>query len=515
MAFMTASTVRSACVITLFGVACSTNVEPGLTVEAITSAGAQLPVLQGTQFHEFSSHDVGQRDLGWVDRGNKDFNNVLAVCGGRPRLREQAIVGQQACEPGHSGYLIAADDGPGTVARIFFPAMAGGDDGFQDERIRIYLDDMLTPAYDARLIDWRRGDDAPAWTQWTSGALLIHTPLVYHQKLRILLDELRGDALYYHSVDVQRGAVSADPLADLDAFRAQVERPTDVELFNLPMTALAPGRTLVLLDEPGAGTVRRITLQLPQPSGPNALSDLWLRVYWEGSSDPALSLPLAVLFGTFRQRVSYQTLMLSVHERDGALELTSAWPMPFFEHARVQLVNTGHHTQRLRTELALSRVVPAESGHFHAHAAQARGPFGSGARYTVASLTGAGKYVGTLVRMQGRVDPDSATPVPLGFLEGDARFIADGERIAEGTGTEDYFGAGWYFRDGVFSQPMAAAIALTNDYDTGTGSATMARWHLLQDAVEFTQALDVSFEYGADRPATATHYESVAFYYSL
>jgi hypothetical protein len=42
---------------------------------------------------------------------------------------------------------------------------------------------------------------------------------------------------------------------------------------------------------------------------------------------------------------------------------------------------------------------------------------------------------------------------------------------------------------------------------------TAARWSSLRDAIEFRESLDISFEYGANRPASAAAYTSVAFYY--
>ena len=46
------------------------------------------------------------------------------------------------------------------------------------------------------------------------------------------------------------------------------------------------------------------------------------------------------------------------------------------------------------------------------------------------------------------------------------------------------------------------------------GQATAVRWSLLGDAIDFHNSFNLSFEYGANAPATAIDYSSVAFYYA-
>jgi hypothetical protein len=206
---------------------------------------------------------------------------------------------------------------------------------------------------------------------------------------------------------------------------------------------------------------------------------------------------------------------MSVRIAAGQVALELSWPMPFFTHARVVLRNRGQASREVSVRVVGDQEEPAgTSGHFHAVWNERRGPFHSDERYMVAAVRGRGKYVGTLMYMHGSTDTDSATPYPLGFLEGDERVSVDGRAAVLGTGTEDYFDAGWYFRDGRFASPFSALIARSDDGASGLGSVTAARWHLLGDAIEFADSFELSFEYGANRPQAASDYASVAFYYA-
>jgi hypothetical protein len=117
-----------------------------------------------------------------------------------------------------------------------------------------------------------------------------------------------------------------------------------------------------------------------------------------------------------------------------------------------------------------------------------------------------------MVFMQGVLDSDAvAAHYPLGFLEGDERIVVDGSATVLGTGTEDFFDAGYYWGSGRFDSPFATLIS--RHEDANGGSVTAARWHALTNSIEFEDSLELTFEYGAPRPKSATDYASVAYYY--
>jgi len=476
-----------------------------------------LPIAHEFRLEGFSSHDPGTLKVDKIDRHNKDFNNFLAVCGERPAVRDQLVAAVSCDVPDEQGgYLIASADGPGLVSRIFFPATASA--GFGAERIRIFIDDLTRPAIDASLLDWCDPAQAPPLTTWTSGALVSRAPITYQHALRIVLDDLEPTRLYYYQVDVQHGqAAETRPLSQLTAdfaqLRERIRTAADADA-RLPTTArISAHEEAVLFDELGAGTLLNLALHLPQPAW-HALQSLSLRITWDDADSPAIDLPLGALAGYLDRAVGFETVPLSATVNDEAVDLTIALPMPFFKRARISLVNDSDMAHGITAQLALSRSAPdPRSEYLHVQRSQTHAPFVSGQRHPIATITGEGKYVGTLAQLRGQVDRQSATPFPLGFLEGDERVVVDGTTALEGTGTEDYFDAGWYFANGLFSRDFSALIDLSSDDATQRGSASMLRWHVLADAIEFHASFEMSLEYGANRPDSASDYVTSAFYY--
>ena len=135
-------------------------------------------------------------------------------------------------------------------------------------------------------------------------------------------------------------------------------------------------------------------------------------------------------------------------------------------------------------------------------------------RTRVAALSGKGRYLGTLLYVKGKADNSRSIPADeLGFLEGDERLEIDGEVAGLGTGTDNYFNGGFYFRDGLFNSPFAAVSQLATTAADRTSEATLLRWNILSEALSFQRQFQLTFEFGADRPATVREYAAVSFYY--
>ena len=89
----------------------------------------------------------------------------------------------------------------------------------------------------------------------------------------------------------------------------------------------------------------------------------------------------------------------------------------------------------------------------------------------------------------------------------------DGELVANGTGTEDYFGTGWYGVEGRLDEAGAQAVAGVPVFDYGETRTRIAalRWHF-SDPVPY-EWIDAVLEHGPlnDTPAD---YEAAIFFYS-
>ena len=101
----------------------------------------------------------------------------------------------------------------------------------------------------------------------------------------------------------------------------------------------------------------------------------------------------------------------------------------------------------------------------------------------IADASGRGHYAGCVLSMQGR---DRGY---LSFLEAPEHVhvdVGNGAPTIVGTGLEDYFLGGWYFRDGPFVGPFHGLISK----DALNASVAMYRVHEA-DAIRFNERLSL------------------------
>jgi hypothetical protein len=490
----------------------------------LVDAWNMLPVLDGTQHHEWSSFERGSTDLAVFAHSNKDFNNFLAVCSAEPMLTFQYADRVGPCELPLRGYLIAqADDGPGVISRMYFtggPLAPPSTANFREERLRIYVDDQPQPVYEGKLADWRSGDPFFRWplARYTSGAIVSYEPIAYQSRVRVLLDYLRPDCMYYYQISARSQlARPAEPreslifLADnagtLPGGALQRTRYVDQ-----PFT-LEPGQGVDVVALKGQGTLQ--LLSFAYMTGEEGTGrDVRVQLFWDDAKNPSLDLPLETLFAGRQQLRAFRTVPMLVDLAGNLTTLTTTLPMPYRRSARVRLQNVGNaaHTVQARVEGTLQ--LPAgKFGELRATWMEAQGPFSPQRRFRATNFRGRGKFIGLMMYIEGRGKADGRTPHPISFLEGDATTIVDGQSY-QGTGTEDYFNAGYYFQDGQYDSPFSALVRLDANLDKGTSEVTALRWNLLDDAIEFEQGFELRFEFGSYEPLAAHHYTAIAFYYA-
>ena len=143
--------------------------------------------------------------------------------------------------------------------------------------------------------------------------------------------------------------------------------------------------------------------------------------------------------------------------------------MPFKKHAKITLTNEqtefGPVDFYYYVDWEKVDYLPEDVLYFHARYHQ-QNPAKPG-DHVILNTTGRGNYVGTIY---------SVLQVVNGwFGEGDDRFYIDGEKIPsiQGTGTEDYFGDAWGFRE--FAGPFQG-VSL---YEGHWREIVTYRWHIL------------------------------------
>ncbi len=138
---------------------------------------------------------------------------------------------------------------------------------------------------------------------------------------------------------------------------------------------------------------------------------------------------------------------------------------------------------------------------FHAHWSKEE-PTTLDRDYEFLNISGVGHYVGTVLFIEA---------TRLYALEGDERFYIDGESVPSihGTGTEDYFNAGFYFDQDEFALPYHGLIQ--KYISSWPFRLSMYRFHL-PDVIPFNYSIKAGIEHGPTNNMNGNYY-SVAYYY--
>jgi hypothetical protein len=260
---------------------------------------------------------------------------------------------------------------------------------------------------------------------------------------------------------------------------------------------VAVGDSVVLVDVEGPGVIRRMWMTVASRD-PHYLRRISLEMYWDDETEPSVRAPLGDFFGNGFDRRHYAAVPMGVSSGG----FYSYLPMPFARRARIVARNgTGRVIDAfyVNADVELTSSVPEPLATFHA--AWHRDPRTTAPEPHVAlRAEGAGHFVGLSLNAEGH---DGS----YFFLEGDERFFVDGVFRGQGTGTEDYFNAGWYFDQGPFAGPYHGLVVK----DDERGRIAAYRWHL-PDPVPFRQSLRVELEHGHGNGEIAD-FATVAYWY--
>jgi hypothetical protein len=193
------------------------------------------------------------------------------------------------------------------------------------------------------------------------------------------------------------------------------------------------------------------------------------------------------------------------------------FPMPFFESARIDLVNESD-VPVAGVEVTVKTVTvppPPSSAYFHAQWRE-ENPTLPYHDYTVLETRGHGHFVGAVLVMSSvNFNPSKRDQVQRGYLEGDARFYIDDNRTFANasTGTEEYPLWGGYDLlpgDSVFSYAVNGYPVHDIDSQDNT---VMYRFHL-SDLVPYYRSFRFALEHGPEGDVPS-HYSSTAFFYQV
>ncbi len=215
---------------------------------------------------------------------------------------------------------------------------------------------------------------------------------------------------------------------------------------------------------------------------PSILKTLILRIYWDGAEQPAVAVPVGDFFGAGLCEVASFAARYFGTSSGGFF---CKWPMPFRRGFRIELENLDPEidTEVFSNVLYQLTDLPEPLGYFHAQFNTGSNP--GPAPIQIAEAQGRGQYAGCFLYMQGQ-DRNY-----LSFLEAPEHVYIDDDwevpRIV-GTGLEDYFLGGWYFREGTFIGPYHGVPVK----DALNATVGMYRVHEA-DAIHFNQRFKFTY----------------------
>ncbi|MCI2417661.1 DUF2961 domain-containing protein [Saccharopolyspora sp. K220] len=334
------------------------------------------------------------------------------------------------------------------------------------------------------------------------------------------------------SVDIENRFISSS--LDFNEFRYDVQSLVNGEWVRTDVLDLGPGHPgeeaahNYRIDNPvfaRSKLIGRYAIPPEEVAASDAVLDgARLRITFDGRT--TVDAPIGEFFGTGLGEHDVRTLMSSV---DPGLDgwYTAWWPMPFSQHATVEVVNTsGVPISGASAEVTSSSAqIGPNTGYFHA--THQRGPTVQGQDWNFLSANGAGTFYGVTHSMRGLIPPTATQRADephsderqaanqRNYLEGDERFFVDGagDPAWHGTGSEDFYESGWYFRFGTtFSMPLAGNPSHEINVDGCQYDCTGAYRLLVNDAVPFRNGLVAGIEHGPvnDEPGD---YSSTAYWY--
>ncbi len=257
---------------------------------------------------------------------------------------------------------------------------------------------------------------------------------------------------------------------------------------------VGPGESKIIFDSKGTGIINRFWCTLPgwfwrhwdeqAPVDPTVLRLTILKIYFDGADEPSILTPLGDFFGIGHCEYRH---FLSKYIGMSSGGFYCYLPMPFQNGFRLEVENL--HTD-IEAELffniscQLMEQLPQDAGRLCC--AFRCGENSGGEPLEIMDARGNGHFAGCALSIQGR------QPNYLSFLEAPEYIWIDDDKdecpSIMGTGLEDYFNGGWYFRNGEFAGEYHGAPLK----DPLRSMVSMYRFHD-GDRVHFSKRMRMAF----------------------
>ncbi len=400
--------------------------------------------------------------------------------------------------------LIAEDTGSGIITHVWSTG-AVADTACT---VKLYIDDTLRfkDTYNALFRGGSHGVLCPPLDTLANGATTWDLQIPFHHGFKFTA--LTSNPNLYFCTEwhaAPQGTVPSLDITSANAPQPQL-RYAEVALvrpsspWNGPFAAslarldtLRPRNSLSVAEIDGPKMLEILRFQ-PASYEFADLDSTWLNIYWDHSPTPSVHVPLKDFFLSPVAVTSVRSFQLKADRDSG---FVCYFPMPFRDHASIELVRNGSTPLAIRTMIqcnpeSIDRNV---YGYFHADFHESN-PTQYHIYHPVIHTVGRGRYIGMGFGVM-------AQPYAV-FLEGAPIFNVDSVQEFQTlyTGGEDYFDGGWWFPNGPFTLPFAGYTHFIDQF---------YRFHYL-DCYEFYSSFDMDLKPGRNLDVY-DHYRTVGYYY--
>jgi hypothetical protein len=363
-------------------------------------------------------------------------------------------------------------------------------------RFRIFVDDTLTPVANVRAdsLCGKFSPFLPPLADSSSGWSFNYAPIPFQQRLRITYT---GNSIGYHgcaliypqgtTFESFRSPVSLAYYLKWDTLTTQWETPSrplfaDENAVTLYAdSTFDPYDIVPLLSDSQSGVIRRFWM-IPEDTTRSWLDRSFIRIFFDGDSEPAIAAPAGLLFACPYGTTDFQ----AASQGKSGDTLYFQIPMPFLHGFAIDFANNSPNPKRFQVGADVVAFAPQEISPYRLGADYNLAlPTARFERFQAAKFEGRGNYLGLVYETASSSGQT---------LEGDERLLADGNVVREGIGVAEYFNGSYIWRD-----PNGLAL-LSRDFAHGVitvdgGDHAAYRFHWT-DPVPFEESLDFSFEVG-------------------
>lgn len=395
--------------------------------------------------------------------------------------------------------VLAEVEGPGAITRIWTPTPT-------NDLIEFYFDGEEQPRLVVPFIDLFRGTTPPFLPPITyagAGGYVTYAPLEFAHSIKIVA---RAPRIQFYQINYLRyvAGTTVPSFQPGDTAPAPQVRPPAGAEESVVSESLSPGTTTTLFEFASPGRLTRLTIT-PIDALTSPDRAIVLRITYDGAERPAVEVPVGDFFGASFGQPSMRSMLIGADENNRGYVL---FPMPFEKSLRIELVDQRSEGPPLNvTATAEVSAEPRQDNEAYFHASWTReNPTTTGQPFTFVNLEGQGHLVGVTLQCQGE------EPGQTLYFEGDEQVTIDGELVAHGTGSEDFFNGGWYDLPGRWYQARSFPLSGCLEYRKPLGR-TGAYRIFLADAFSFRKSLLLTIEHGPERNEARTDYTGVSYYY--